>query len=131
MVTSGSVEVHGGKFIRCTSRTLLPQAADDVDISKVSRIGVAAGALSATLAHNCQLTPDATPLFERSAFTGDAVTGEFREAALQYVREHGQSFIERFDRWLTESDPRAPRESGVRVGVGLYFFEQSRTQLGN
>jgi hypothetical protein len=122
LVTSGSIEVHGGKFIRCSSRTFLPQ--DPANLQRILRIARMGSAFVSTLAHNCQSESDAEKIFERSAITEAPVYPDFRDSALGYVREHGQQFLERFDRWLTETSPAAATRGGARIGVGVYFYEQ-------
>jgi hypothetical protein len=129
LVTSGSVEVHGGKFIRCSSRTFLPQ--DPANLQRILRIASSGGAMSSTLAFNCQLEGEELGNFERRAVTERLVFPEFRDSALSYVREHGQQFLERFDRWLTESDPRTADRDGLRVGVGVYFYDLPSNRVGN
>lgn len=121
LVTSGSVEIHRGKFIRCSSRTFLPK--DPANVERIARIARTGGALCATLAHNCQSDSESAALFERWAMTESPVPRDFKEAALGYVREHGQQFLERFDRWLTDSTPQVAKSGGSRVGVGVYFYE--------
>jgi hypothetical protein len=81
-------------------------------------------AFISTVANNCQSESDTDSIFERSAITETPVYQEFRNSALGYVREHGQQFLERFDRWLTDSSPVVANDGGSRIGVGVYFYEQ-------
>lgn len=122
MVAAGCVEVHGGKFIRCTTRTFL---AGGADVARISRIGRQGGALSATFAYNAVRLPDEPSYFERYVVSAVPVNAEFRSRTLNYLREHGQQFIERCDRWITEAERNYEDIDGKRVGVAMYFYEEA------
>lgn len=122
MVTSGCVEVHGHRFIRCTTRTFLTGGTDTASISRIGRQG---GALSATFAHNVMRAPDDPSYFERYVVSASSVNTEFRTKTLGYLREHGQQFIERCDRWISEAERNYEDNGGKRVGIALYFYEEA------
>jgi hypothetical protein len=122
LVASGSVEVHNNKFIRCVSRTFVPTGAD---VTRISRIGRYGGALTANFAHNLLRDPEEPSFFERTVVTESLVNSDFRDETLNYLRVHGQAFIENSDRWLTEHEPDFQDPNGRRYGFTLFFYEEA------
>jgi hypothetical protein len=122
MVTANCVEIHSGKFVRCTTRTFVVSTND---LAAVSRIGRQAAAFNATCVHNLLKTEEEPSYFARDAYSALPVSVDFRGKTLEYLREHGQKFIENCDRWITESEQIHLDASGKRVGVAVYFFEES------
>jgi hypothetical protein len=121
MVAANCVEIHGRKFIRCTTRTFLSTS---TDIAALTRIGRQGAAFSATCAHNILKSDDEPSYFERFAYSALPVNHEFKDLTLSYLREHGQRFLENCDRWITESEQKYLDAAGKRVGVAMYFFEE-------
>jgi hypothetical protein len=121
MVTANCAEIHGSKFIRCTTRTFV---ASTNDLAAIARIGRQASAFNKTCVHNLLKQEDEPSYFARDAYSALPVNAEFKNLTLEYLREHGQKFLENCDRWITESEQSHLDESGQRVGVAMYFFEE-------
>jgi hypothetical protein len=123
MVAAGSVEIHSGKFLRCTSRTF---AVTGDTLPLIARIGRHSAALSATLAHNVLRDAEQPAYFERHVITNLAVSPEFYGALLDYFRAQGAEFLESCDRWISERERDYESQSGKFVGLGMYFIEESK-----
>lgn len=121
LVAAGCVQVHEEKFVRCISRTFIPAG---VDVSRILRLGRLVGALSSTLAHNLSRAPGQPAYFERSVLSESTVSEEYRDEVLGYLRDEGQSFLDKVDRWATEREQRHKQDDGKRYGVGLFFYEE-------
>jgi hypothetical protein len=121
MVAAGSVEVHGARFVRCTSRVFL--SAGEA-LATITRIGRQAGALGATLTHNLLRSNDEPTYFERRLVTNAAVTEEFYSVVMDYFREHGGEFLEKCDRWISGRESDFASTKGKHIGLGMFFFEE-------
>jgi hypothetical protein len=131
LITAGCVEIHAGRFVRCTTRAFMPGSAD---VSGIARVGRYGGAMNATFAHNLMRQPDEASFFERTVLTEGLVTQAFREEALAYLRANGQEFLENCDRWITEREAEHQSVKGKRFGFSLFYYEEDaatalRTQL--
>ena len=131
LLSSGCVEIHAGRFVRCTSRAFMPGSAD---VSGIARVGRYGGAMNATFAHNLTRDVDDPSFFERTVLTQGLVTKSFRDEALAYLRANGQEFLEHCDRWITEREDQHLSPKGKRFGFSLFYYEEDadtalRTQI--
>jgi hypothetical protein len=124
LVTAGCIEIHEDKFVRCINRTFIPSG---VDVSGISRLGRFVGALNATITHNLLRTTDEPSYFERIFVSDAAVSAEYRDQLLGFLREEGQVFLDKLNRWSVEKEDSLKDADGRRYGVGVYFYEDTAT----
>jgi hypothetical protein len=126
LVTAGNVEIHEDKFVRCLNRTFIPSG---VDVSGISRVGRFVGALNATFMHNLFKSPDEPSFFERIFITDSLVSLDYRDKLLAFLREDGQTFVDKLCRWSVEKEDASKDSQGKRYGVGVYFYEEAKSAM--
>lgn len=120
---TGCIEVHGGKFIRCVSRSFLPGGKD---LSKIARLGRVAGALNSNFVHNLLQDADQPSYFERTMVSDFPLSEVGRNAMLSQLNIDGGDFIEGIDKWVSTKAADHVDESGHRYGVTAFFFEDQK-----
>jgi Family of unknown function (DUF6502) len=124
LAAAGCIEIHEDKFVRCVNRAFIPTG---VDVSRISRLGRFVGALNSTFAHNLLRTSEEPSYFER-VFVSEALVGqEYRDQLLGYLRDEGQQFLDKLCRWSNEKEEPLKDENGRRYGVGLYFYQETKS----
>jgi hypothetical protein len=105
------------------SRGYIPQKAP---VEKLQVLGSDTADLIATIDHNVYQKPT-KPRFQRKVMYDNVPT----EAAKEFqvlAAAHGQELLEAIDRWLSHRDrdvnPAAKGTGRVRVGLGIYHFEE-------
>lgn len=124
LVAAGCIEIHESKFVRCLNRTFIPTG---VDVSGISRLGRFVGALNATIAHNLLRTSDEPSYFERIFVSDSLVSLGYRDELLGFLRDEGQVFLDKLCRWSNEKEEPFRDASGKRYGVGVYFYEDTKS----
>jgi hypothetical protein len=124
LVAAGNIEIHENKFVRCLNRTFIPSG---VDVSGISRVGRFVGALNATFMHNLFRSQDDPSFFERIFVTDHLVSADYRDELLRFLREEGQMFVDKLSRWSVEKEESAKSAEGKRYGVGVYFYEEAKS----
>jgi Family of unknown function (DUF6502) len=124
LVTAGCIEIHEDKFVRCVNRTFIPSG---VDVSGISRLGRFVGALNATITHNLLRAAEEPSYFERIFVSDAAVNADYRDQLLGFLREEGQVFLDKLNRWSVEKEDTLKDANGRRYGVGVYFYEDTAT----
>jgi hypothetical protein len=123
LIAANSVEVHGGKFIRPTSRAFTSNASDT---AVIARLGRQMSALANTFVLNIVKTESDQRYPELSVTTSLPVNTEFLSKARGYFMDQGQEFLNSVDRWVTDNEKPHSDLSGAVVGMGLYFYEEKR-----
>ena len=119
MGTTDSVEIHSGRFIRCTNRMM---KVGSERLAQIGRIGLQCGALTATAVHNLS-AEDGDSLLEVRVETTVPLTPSFISDLKTFVRERSTSFIEECDTWISERENIFADQHGTTLGLGLFMFE--------
>lgn len=101
-----------------------------LDPESVNQLGIALHDHAATLEHNLNEDPKATPRFERMADNASIKPSAFK-AFQKLVEERGLSFLEEMDGWLSEHEHDTTTDSAartVRLGVGVYLIYDDSEQ---
>jgi len=118
------VEGSDGAFV-AVSRIYMPVL---MDPEQMLRSGSVMEDVGDTIAYNLHRSDIDPSRFERRATNTRVATDavpEFRE----FIEQEGQAFLERVDAWLTEHEqPEAEETEGVRLGIGAYWIEQSKSK---
>jgi hypothetical protein len=105
------------------SRGYIPQKSA---VEKLSILGTDTADLIATIDHNVYVNPR-NPRFQRKVMY-DNVPVEAAQEFQTIVAARGQELLEALDRWLSHRDrdvnPSSKGTGRVRLGVGLYHFEE-------
>ena len=117
---TGCIEVHGSKFVRCTTRSFLPAGKD---LSRITRIGRVGGALHSSLVYNLLRDPDQPVFFERTMVADFPLTDVGRNLMLAHLRVDGEDFIDSLDKWVSTKAVDYQDDTGHRYGVTAFFFE--------
>jgi uncharacterized protein DUF6502 len=117
---TGCVEVHAGKFVRCTSRSFLPAGKD---LSRITRIGRVGGALHSTFAYNLLRDPGKPVYFERTMVADFPLSEVGRDLMLSHFSVDTEDLIEGMDKWVSTKAIDYMDEAGRRYGVTAFFFE--------
>ena len=93
----------------------------------VGMLGTDVADLIETIDHNLH-QPDAAPRFQRKVMYRD-VPAHALPAFRALSAEQAQALLEKLDRWLSDVDGGHPpgdvHPAGARVGLGIYYFEES------
>ena len=127
LCSTGCVEVHAGKFLRCTSRSFLPAGKD---LSRIARIGRVSGALNSTFVHNLLRARDESPYFERTMVADFPLSERGRDLMLANLGVDAEDFIEGMDKWVSTRAVDYMDTNGRRYGVTAFFFEDTSEQSG-
>jgi hypothetical protein len=117
-------KTRNGEFVAKSRHYMRKQFDPDI----VRQMGIALHEHGATLAHNIDQDRTGPPRFERMASNSN-VSSKSVKALQKLVEERGEEFLEEIDSWLSEHEVEA--DSGgsgkpVRLGVGLFYFEDNR-----
>ena len=123
----GAVERLDDGRIRLLARAYVPSTSD---LDKLDILGADVAALIATIDHNLQ-RGEADPRFQRKVMY-DNVPRESVAAFRALSAEQAQALLEAMDKWLAQHDrdvnPSVPGTERVRVGIGIYYFEENLVQ---
>jgi Family of unknown function (DUF6502) len=117
---TGCIEVHAGKFVRCTTRSFLPTGKD---LSRITRLGRVGGALHSNFVYNLLRGADQPAYFERTMVADFPLTDVGRNVMLAHLRVDGEDFIDSLDKWVSTKAIDYQDEAGRRFGVTAFFFE--------
>ena len=119
----GAVKRLGDGRIGLVARGYIPQKGTD---QLLAILGQDAGDLITTIDHNLHQNPS-RPRIQRKVMY-DNVPLESAEAFQAIAQERAQEMLEALDRWLSHRDrdvnPTVKGKGRVRVGLGLYHFEE-------
>lgn len=119
----GAVQLTKDGRVCLRARGYIPQKGAP---EKLSILGTDTADLIATIDHNIYVNPG-KPRFQRKVMY-DNVPVEAAEEFRAVVAARGQELLEALDRWLSNRDrdvnPSAQGTGRVRLGVGLYHFEE-------
>jgi len=123
----GAVERLEDGRIRLRSRAYVPSASE---LDKLDILGADVADLIATIDHNLQRGA-ADPRFQRKVMY-DNVPREAVAAFRALSAQRAQALIEAMDQWLAQHDrdanPSVQGTERVRVGLGIYYFEENLQQ---
>jgi len=142
----GAVMRNAKGLVQLKVRGYLPQAGE---AEKLQILGSDVAGLISTIRHNLDLqrredaaaggaalpaeASDKTreaPFFQRKVFY-DNLRGDALGALRQLTAEQGQQLLEMLDGWMAQHDldeyPDPKAEGGHRAGIGIYYFEEGRT----
>jgi len=113
--------------IRLRERSYVPSASE---LDKVDILGADVADLIATIDHNLRAGAS-DPRFQRKVMY-DNVPRQSAAAFRALSAERAQQLIEAMDQWLAQHDrdrnPAAAGAGRVRVGLGIYYFEETLQQ---
>ena len=119
----GAVQLMKDGRVCLRSRGYIPQKSA---AEKLSILGTDTADLIATIDHNVYVNPR-NPRFQRKVMY-DNVPVEAAQEFQAVVAARGQELLEALDRWLSHRDrdvnPSSKGTGRVRLGVGLYHFEE-------
>ncbi len=119
----GAVQLMKDGRVCLRSRGYIPQKSA---AEKLSILGTDTADLIATIDHNVYVNPR-NPRFQRKVMY-DNVPVEAAQEFQTIVAARGQELLEALDRWLSHRDrdvnPSSKGTGRVRLGVGLYHFEE-------
>ena len=120
----GAAEESGGDRVRLLARAYIPHTSD---LDKLDILGADVADLIATIDHNLR-TGGGDPRFQRKVMY-DNVPQEAAASFRELSAEQAQALLEAMDKWLAQRDRDVnPAQNGtgrVRVGIGIYYFEES------
>jgi Family of unknown function (DUF6502) len=123
----GAVERLSEGRIRLLSRAYIPRTSD---LDKLDILGADVADLIATIDHNLQ-RGESDPRFQRKVMY-DNVPQESIGAFRSLSAAQAQALLEAMDKWLSQHDRDTnPAQEGtgrVRVGIGIYYFEENLDQ---
>ena len=119
---TGCVELHVGKFVRCTSRSFLPAGKD---LSRITRLGRVGGALHSNFVYNLLRGPDEPGYFERTMVADFPLSEMGRNLMLANLGVDTEEFIEGMDKWVSTKAIDYMDDLGRRYGVTAFFFEDA------
>lgn len=124
LLAAGSVEVIDSVTLRCLSRAHVQKGAD---LKRIERMGHFLGLIAGNFAHNL-LRASAEPVyFERAVTSDEPLSESGRAKFLALAGERGQELLSELDTFLTQLAAAEQCGSGRRYGVGVYFFEDDRS----
>jgi hypothetical protein len=123
----GAVQRQDDGRIRLLSRAYVPSASD---LDKLDILGADVADLIATIDHNLR-HGGADPRFQRKVMY-DNVPRDAAAAFRALSAQQAQALLEAMDQWLAPRDrdvnPSVRGAERVRVGVGIYYFEENLVQ---
>ena len=128
LIRAGSV-IEEGEKLRVVSRSYIPEPNDPEAILVA---GDAIKDLVSTIHHNLGCADSGTRFFERRVYS-EKLFGEQRLRFRKLATERGELLFRDLNSWLSERDSSRESlqrhgnddESAPRLGVGLYFFDES------
>jgi hypothetical protein len=127
LVQAGCVEVHGNRFIRCVSRSLISANAD---LTQIAYLGRTSAALNSTLVHNLLCEESDVSFFERTLVPGFPMSDIGRFQLQAQLKIDGADFVSELDRWVSGAAPDITDEkNGKHCGVTMFFFEDSKPRI--
>ena len=121
LARAGCISELDGKTIRCEKRAFIPA---EIDERLVLGLDSSIHSLADTVAFNCNPARIGKPRYQRLASV-DGIPAD-RLAGIQDVASRRlHEFCEDFDAYLSleEDKVRGKPDSGIQVGVGLYYYE--------
>ena len=119
----GAVRQREDQTLELVTPAYVPRAGET---EKLGILGSDVAALITTIDHNLQ-HGSTDPRFQRKVMYSDYPASQL-PAFRKLSTAQAQALLEKFDRWLAEhadSDrPDTAPESAMRVGVGIYYFEE-------
>jgi hypothetical protein len=123
----GAVQRQDDGRIRLLARAYVPRTSD---LDKLDILGADVADLIATIDHNLR-HGGADPRFQRKVMY-DNVPRDAAGAFRALSAERAQALLEAMDQWLAQHDrdvnPSVQGVERVRVGVGIYYFEENLVQ---
>jgi hypothetical protein len=119
---TGCVEVHAGKFVRCTTRSFLPAGKD---LSRITRLGRIGAALHSNFVHNLLRDESQPSYFERTMVADFPISDGGRDLMLSHLRVDGEDFVDSLDKWVVTKAIDHMDPNGRRYGVTTFFFEDT------
>jgi hypothetical protein len=123
LVRVGAVVRLADGRVELRSRAYLPQRSS---AEKLRILGSDVADLITTIDHNLEQGDD-DPRFQRKVMY-DSIPLDAVPAFRKLSAARAQALLEQLDRWLAERDsddaPEAPPAPRVRIGLGIYYFEE-------
>jgi hypothetical protein len=124
LVRAGAVRRRDGEQVELAQRGYVPQHSL---VDKLGMLGTDTSDLIDTIGHNLEHGAN-DPRFQRKVMyhsVPQRLLPAFRKLSVQ----HSQALLERLDHWLharvTDDDKGSSAEARVRLGVGIYHFEET------
>jgi len=124
LLRMGAVQRRDDGLIEPVARGYVPRGST---ADKLSMLGTDVADLIDTIDHNIDRDPD-QPRFQRKV-QYDGIPVDLLPTFRRWSATFSQALLEKLDRWLAARDaagsPIGPDMPRARVGVGIYYFEQS------
>ena len=125
----GAVQKTEDNLLHVATRSYIPTP---MNVDSIARIGITLHDLAYTLDFNLNPKRTQRARFERRVTTDDGIAASDVEGFHLLVREKGQQLLEGLDNWLTarQTDSEAVKElePRIRIGVGVYLFQEDTDQ---
>jgi hypothetical protein len=129
LLRAGSV-VEEGEKLRLVSQSYVPEPNDPEAILVA---GDAIRDLVSTIYHNLGIADPEMRFLEKRVYSVKLPANQ-RARFRKLARERGELLLRDLNAWINEresawidgDDPRAPEVRGPRIGVGVYFFDDSK-----
>lgn len=126
LIRTGSVELVDNNKVRLVRAAYIPTNQDDDE--KYSILGEDVPLLISAIKHNT-INTDESPYFQRKVCYNNIPRKHIAE--FQALANHeNQALLERLNNWLAEHDENDNHfgsNNTVKVGVGVYYFEEKKT----
>jgi hypothetical protein len=121
LARAGCISESDSKLIRLEKRTFIPSGIDE---RLVLGLESSIHSLSDTVAFNCDPERTRKPKFQRLASV-DGIPADRLPGIQEVASNRLHKFCEEFDGYLSleEDKVRGEPDSGIQVGIGLYYYE--------
>ncbi len=121
LIKVNAVEIHENNYVRCISRTFVMRGFDPTTMVDV---GSRTGSYARSMLANISRTTEKPPYFDQFVVNSEKVSTQFKEEALAYAWDVARNFIETADHWWERTEIGHRDETGSRVGLGIFLFEE-------
>jgi hypothetical protein len=123
LVASGAViETDEGTY-KALRRTFEPKG---LSPQLLERFGDVAHNFFSTAARNIDKRNSDEALFERVVAATRPLTQKELEYFSEYIKQHGQAFLEKVDNWIVSLPEIKGSEDAVETGLGMYHYVESK-----
>jgi hypothetical protein len=126
LIRTGSVELIDKNKVKLLRVAHIPTNQDDNE--KYTILGEDVPLLISSIKHNI-INTDESPFYQRKVCYNDISRKHIAEFKALANHEN-QALLERLNNWLAEHDAERPdSNSSVKVGVGVYYFEEQQSSV--
>ena len=128
LLASGAIiETDEGRY-KALRRTFEPKA---LSPQLLERFGDVAHNFFSTAARNIEKKSSSDSLFERVVAATRPLTPKEIELFSEYIKHHGQGFLEKVDNWIVSLPEARSKEDTQETGLGMYHYVESKEDKGS